>query len=227
MSAPRCSSSSSRPACAELKIAVTRGELGETLIDAGARQPRQHRGRIADRRNLHGRPGNGDAHRQQRDAALALDACRCARPIRSSPASPANMPAGASPAVKARTRSSRSAPARRARWPARKSCLTSSPTKDNARLRHARPGEQRSAALRSGAAIVAHDCRLAPDRLTLHLRADPEPRRRRADRCARARGRAAQGARAQISARPHGRRHRRGAALAPASRFGHRHGPHQ
>lgn len=28
-----------RSTCAELKIAVTRGELGETLIDAGARQP--------------------------------------------------------------------------------------------------------------------------------------------------------------------------------------------
>ena len=47
-----------------------------------------------------------------------------------------------------------------------------------------------------------------------HLRSDPEPGRRRAGRCPGARGRAAQGARAEIPARSHRRRPRRSTALA-------------
>ena len=58
------------------------------------------------------------------------------------------------------------------------------------------------------------DCGVAPDRLTVHLRADAEPRRLRAGRGARARGGAAQGARAEIPARADRRRHRR-APLSP------------
>ena len=36
-------------AAADFKVAVARGELGETLIDAGSRSPGQHRRRIVPR----------------------------------------------------------------------------------------------------------------------------------------------------------------------------------
>ncbi len=62
-----------RSACAELKVAVAHGELGETLIDAGAEPAGKYCGRIADRRDLHGRPRHRRTYCKQRDAALALD----------------------------------------------------------------------------------------------------------------------------------------------------------
>ena len=59
------------------------------------------------------------------------------------------------------------------------------------------------------------------------LRADPQPRRLGADRGARGGGGAAQGACAEVPARPHRRRGRQRAAQPAASRFHDRHGPHQ
>ena len=74
---------------------------------------------------------------------------------------------------------------------------------------------------------VAEALRRAARPTHLPLRADAEPRRHGADRRARARGRPAQGARAALPARAHRRRHRHRAAPAARARFHHRHGPHQ
>ena len=62
-----------KAAAAELKVSVARGDLGETLIDAGSRTRGSIAAGCAARRDLHGRAGNGDARFKHRDSALALD----------------------------------------------------------------------------------------------------------------------------------------------------------
>ena len=135
------------------------------------------------------------------------------------------MPAGAYPRAKARTRSSRSGPDPRAPWPGR-SAVRGTRLPRERRDRHAghreRPPAARRAGCQGGAGLSP--CPGPPD---LHLRADAEPCRRSAGRRPRARSRAAQGARARVSARPHGRRSGCGAALAATPGFGHGDGPHQ
>ena len=75
-------------------------------------------------------------------------------------------------------------------------------------------------------AEVAADCGVVADRLTLIFAPTAKPRRRRAGRGTRARGRSAQGPRAQLPARPH-RRGRARAAAPAASRFCQGDGTHQ
>ena len=75
--------------------------------------------------------------------------------------------------------------------------------------------------------MVAQDCGLRPEQLTFIYAPTQSLAGSVADRGARARSRDAQGARAQVPARPRGRGHGGGAAVAAASRFRHRHGTHQ
>ena len=123
-------------------------------------------------------------------------------------------------------RSSRSAPARPARSPAREKLFEELGYADARRRRRAGAGKRPPAAraldrarrrrLRRRARAPQH-----------HLRADAEPGRQRAGGRARAGGGAAQGPRAAFPAGARRRRAGRGAAAAAASRFRHRDGPHQ
>jgi methenyltetrahydromethanopterin cyclohydrolase len=106
-----------KEASAELKIAVARGELGETLIDAGSRSPGSIAAGLQVAEICMGGLGT---------VTLAESASTPRWPwtlvVRSS------NPVTACPTAKARTPFSRSGPVRRVRWRAAKRCSRSSTT---------------------------------------------------------------------------------------------------
>ena len=171
-----------------------------------------------DRRDLHGRPrprSAGAPDATFTDWPFAI--CRCGASSRSSPALPASTPAGASSATATAAMGSGLRPG--ALRPPRRICRGLGYTDESRTgVLVARDGPPPRRRL---IAQVAADCassRLGADH---PLRADPEPRRHRPDRRARAGGRAAQGACAALPARAHRRRHRQRAPRAAASRFPH------
>ena len=138
-----------KAAAAELKVAVARGELGETLIDAGSRS----RGGIAAGLRLAeicmGGLGTVDARLHARDATLALDVGGTL--VQSRHRLPRQPICGlaAFRRATARTPSSRSAPVRRAHSRGANRCSNSSLTRTGPRPRDPCAGKQPSAPVRA------------------------------------------------------------------------------
>ena len=171
------------------------------------RRPGRDRGRPAHRRDLHGRARPGAARGAARRSRLAVPRHRVAAPSRSWPASPASMPAGAWRTAKAttptiamasgpgRARAAQGAAVRRAGLP------TTRPPGGFFVLETDRPPPDELVG-RVGSRLRA----ARRQALTFILTPDHQPRRRGPDRRARARGGAAQGARAGLPAGPGARR---------------------
>ena len=107
-----------------LRVAVSHGSLGETLVDAGAGAPGGIAAGLRLARICMGGLGDVTLGTRRRAAALAL--VRDGRDLAAGAGLPraASMPAGACRTARSQMRSSPSAPARPARWRARKPCST-------------------------------------------------------------------------------------------------------